>query len=104
MLPDHEYFVYTTYVFCAELGIVVYTITHMIGMTSTVTNPILYAFLNENFTKEFRFIFSSIFRLVFIFLLLAWQGGIVFTPYVNLHIPNMTHSFLYDICLTFALG
>jgi hypothetical protein len=35
----------------------VYTITHMIGMTSTVTNPILYAFLNENFTKEFRFIF-----------------------------------------------
>ena len=31
-----------------------YTVTHMIGMTSTITNPILYAFLNENFTKEFR--------------------------------------------------
>ena len=41
-------------VILAELGIVVYTITHMIGMTSTITNPILYAFLNENFTKEFR--------------------------------------------------
>ena len=47
---------------------------------------------------------SSIFRLVFQFFLLAWQGGIVFKPYVNLHIPNKTHSFLYDICLTFALG
>jgi hypothetical protein len=67
MLSDHQYFDYTTYVFCAELGIMVYTITHMIGMTSTVTNPILYAFLNENFTKEFRFIFSLIFRLFYIF-------------------------------------
>jgi hypothetical protein len=65
MLPDHECFVYTTYVFCAELGIMVYTITHMIGMTSTVTNPILYAFLNENFTKEFRFIFFINFQTCF---------------------------------------
>jgi neuropeptide Y receptor len=38
----------------AEAGIIVFTVTHMIGMTSTITNPILYAFLNENFTKEFK--------------------------------------------------
>jgi hypothetical protein len=39
-----------------EMGIMVYTVTHMIGMTSTITNPVLYAFLNENFTKEFRYL------------------------------------------------
>ena len=31
-----------------------YLLCHLVGVTSTVTNPILYAMLNCNFQKEFQ--------------------------------------------------
>ncbi len=31
-----------------------YLLCHLVGVTSTVTNPILYAMLNYNFKKEFQ--------------------------------------------------
>ena len=34
----------------------IYCATHLIGMTSTCTNPILYAFFNENLRQEFEFL------------------------------------------------
>ena len=34
----------------------IYCATHLIGMTSTCTNPILYAFFNENLRREFEFL------------------------------------------------
>ncbi|XP_067631381.1 neuropeptide F receptor [Eurosta solidaginis] len=33
--------------------IVMYAFCHMLGMSSAVTNPVLYGFLNDNFRKEF---------------------------------------------------
>ena len=39
-----------------ELMINIYCATHLIGMTSTCTNPILYAFFNENLRREFEFL------------------------------------------------
>ena len=31
-----------------------YMICHMVGVSSSVTNPVLYGFLNDNFVKEFQ--------------------------------------------------
>ena len=38
-------------VFCA-----VYAVCHLLGMSSACANPVIYGFLNENFSKEFRLI------------------------------------------------
>lgn len=38
-------------VFCA-----VYAVCHVLGMSSACANPVIYGFLNENFSKEFRLI------------------------------------------------
>ncbi|XP_023320931.1 uncharacterized protein LOC111695735 isoform X1 [Eurytemora carolleeae] len=44
--------------FFSELAVLVFLTCHGIGMTSTISNPALYAFLNENFRKEFRRMFG----------------------------------------------
>ena len=36
-------------VFCG-----VYAVCHVLGMSSACANPVIYGFLNENFSKEFR--------------------------------------------------
>ncbi len=40
--------------------VAIYSICHTIGMSSACFNPFLYAFLNENFRKEFVAIFGNI--------------------------------------------
>uniref|UniRef100_A0A8D8YBN0 Neuropeptide F receptor n=2 Tax=Cacopsylla melanoneura TaxID=428564 RepID=A0A8D8YBN0_9HEMI len=40
-----------------------YIISHCIAMTSTVTNPFLYGWLNTNFRREFRNVFYSLFNI-----------------------------------------
>lgn len=42
----------------------VFFITHVIAMSSTIYNPFLYAWLNDNFRKEFRLILPWIFKAV----------------------------------------
>lgn len=37
---------------------IVFAICHMIGMSSACVNPLLYGWLNDNFQKEFKEIFS----------------------------------------------
>ena len=37
-------------VFCG-----VYAVCHVLGMSSACANPVIYGFLNENFSKEFRY-------------------------------------------------
>ena len=39
-----------------ELMITIYCAVHLIGMTSTCTNPVLYAFFNDNIRSEFEFV------------------------------------------------
>ena len=39
---------------------IMYAFCHMLGMSSSCTNPILYGWLNENFRKEFSEIFSFV--------------------------------------------
>ncbi len=36
-----------------ETIITVYCVVHLVGLTSTCTNPVLYAFFNENLRREF---------------------------------------------------
>jgi hypothetical protein len=43
----------TTFGTDPETVIVVYCVVHIVGLTSTCTNPVLYAFFNENFRREF---------------------------------------------------
>jgi len=40
--------------------VAIYSICHTIGMSSACFNPFLYAFLNDNFRKEFVAIFTLI--------------------------------------------
>ena len=40
----------TEEVFCG-----VYAVCHVLGMSSACANPVIYGFLNENFSKEFRY-------------------------------------------------
>ena len=40
--------------------LIIYAICHMIGMSSACSNPVLYGWLNENFRKEFKDIWSSV--------------------------------------------
>ena len=35
-----------------------YATCHLLGMSSACANPIIYGFLNENFSKEFRLIWQ----------------------------------------------
>lgn len=42
----------------------VFFIAHVIAMSSTIYNPFLYAWLNDNFRKEFRLILPWIFRAI----------------------------------------
>ena len=39
----------------------IFTITHVIAMSSTIYNPFLYAWMNENFRKEFRAVVPCLF-------------------------------------------
>lgn len=32
----------------------IYAVCHVLGMSSACANPVIYGFLNENFSKEFR--------------------------------------------------
>ena len=41
-----------------------YLLCHLVGVTSTVTNPILYAMLNCNFQKEFQIVAGKISGLI----------------------------------------
>ena len=40
--------------------ITIYCATHLIGMSSTCTNPILYGFFNDNIRREFEFLLNFI--------------------------------------------
>ncbi|KAI5713953.1 hypothetical protein M8J76_008603 [Diaphorina citri] len=40
-----------------------YIISHCIAMTSTITNPFLYGWLNTNFRREFKTVFYSLFNI-----------------------------------------
>jgi hypothetical protein len=42
----------------------VFFISHAIAMSSTIYNPFLYAWLNDNFRKEFRLILPCFFKLI----------------------------------------
>ena len=42
-----------------------YLLCHLVGVTSTVTNPILYAMLNYNFQKEFQIVAGRIKNMTF---------------------------------------
>ena len=44
-----------------------YLLCHLVGVTSTVTNPILYAMLNYNFKKEFQIFAGKIPRIFLCF-------------------------------------
>ena len=46
--------------FSSEDMMFAYLLCHLVGVTSTVTNPILYAMLNYNFQKEFQTIVGRI--------------------------------------------
>ena len=40
--------------------ITIYCATHLIGMSSTCTNPILYGFFNDNIRREFEFLVNFV--------------------------------------------
>ena len=40
-----------------------FMICHMVGVSSAITNPILYGFLNDNFLKEFKTLFQFLSKL-----------------------------------------
>ena len=44
----------------------IYCGTHLVGLLSTCTNPVLYAFFNENLRKEFEFVAEFICPLAFL--------------------------------------
>ena len=46
--------------FSSEDMMFAYLLCHLVGVTTTVTNPILYAMLNYNFQKEFQTIVARI--------------------------------------------
>ena len=41
---------------------ILYAVCHIASMTSAISNPILYGFMNENFRKEFSNIWTSLKR------------------------------------------
>ena len=43
-----------------EFTITVFCAVQLVGLTSTCTNPVLYAFFNENLRKEFEFLIECI--------------------------------------------
>jgi hypothetical protein len=47
-------------IFFAENMMLTFLICHMVGVSSAITNPILYGFLNNNFVKEFRMILPPV--------------------------------------------
>ena len=51
-----------------------YLLCHMIGVTSTVTNPILYAMLNCNFQTEFQIAAGRIRGFILFFFTSHWGG------------------------------
>ena len=51
-----------------------YLLCHMIGVTSTVTNPILYAMLNCNFQTEFQIAAGRIRGFILFFFTSHWRG------------------------------
>ena len=48
-----------------ELMITIYCGVHLIGLTSTCTNPVLYAFFNENLRREFEFMVDCLMPTMF---------------------------------------
>ena len=44
----------------------IYCGTHLVGLLSTCTNPVLYAFFNENLRKEFEFVAEFICPIAFL--------------------------------------
>lgn len=42
----------------------IFTMAHIIAMSSTIYNPFLYGWLNENFRKEFKSVLPCLFRTV----------------------------------------
>jgi len=46
---------------------VLFLSTHVIAMSSTIYNPFLYSWLNDNFRKEFQQIIPCLFRICFCF-------------------------------------
>ena len=48
-----------------EFTITVFCAVQLVGLTSTCTNPVLYAFFNENLRKEFEFLIECICPSVF---------------------------------------
>jgi len=45
-----------------EKMLIIYTVAHLIGMSSACLNPLLYGWSNEHFRKEFQFILKAPFR------------------------------------------
>ena len=54
----HVIYFFAIYSFSSESMMLTFLICHMVGVSSSITNPILYGFLNNNFVKEFRIIFQ----------------------------------------------
>ena len=54
----HVIYFFAIYSFSSESMMLTFLICHMVGVSSSITNPILYGFLNNNFVKEFRIIFT----------------------------------------------
>ncbi|MCL4150399.1 UNVERIFIED_CONTAM: hypothetical protein GTU68_020801 [Idotea baltica] len=44
-----------------ELMLIIYALCHMVGMSSSCSNPLLYGWLNRNFRKEFYEMFDVLF-------------------------------------------
>ena len=39
---------------------IIYAVCHVMGMLSACANPIIYGFLNENFSREFKELYKSL--------------------------------------------
>lgn len=50
-----------------------YGVCHVTGMLSACANPIIYGYLNENFSREFKNIFSAMSRVPSAFRRLRWS-------------------------------
>ena len=52
---------------------ILFSIFHLLGMSTTITNPILYGFLNENITAEIHAFGSQIIPISKNYLKVNWE-------------------------------
>lgn len=51
----------------SHITVIIQIISHVLAYTNSCVNPVLYAFLSDNFRKAFRKVSNSLFLLVFFF-------------------------------------